>query len=243
MDGVDIPALYHVGGFRSTINSDLVRAINLSPGAYGADYGRGLGGLVRIDLGRSPTRGRTATSPPTISTPRRCSRRRSRPVCGWRSRAVSATSTGCCRWSPRRTSGTASPSPLRRLPGARHALPAAGRGGGATFLASDDHLRRAIPSDDPSEVRAQNIDSGWKRVIFRYARLLPDGASVVVTPSFGFDSSSNQELFGSTPSTSGRAPTSTRCAPPTGAGSDCRRRSRSASTCRRSRRRSTATAR
>jgi hypothetical protein len=68
-----------------------------------------------------------------------------------------------------------------------------------TFLASDDHLRRAIPSDDPSEVRAQNIDSGWKRVIFRYARLLPDGASVVVTPSFGFDSSSNQELFGSTP--------------------------------------------
>ncbi|MFI5415319.1 MAG: hypothetical protein ACHQ16_06620, partial [Candidatus Lutacidiplasmatales archaeon] len=30
-----------------------------------------------------------------------------------------------------------------------------------TFLASDDHLRRAIPSDDPSQVRSQNIDSGW----------------------------------------------------------------------------------
>jgi hypothetical protein len=48
-------------------------------------------------------------------------------------------------------------------------------------------------------VRSQNIDSGWKRIILRYARLLPDGASVVVTPSFGFDSSSNQELFGNTP--------------------------------------------
>ncbi len=68
-----------------------------------------------------------------------------------------------------------------------------------TFLASDDHLRRAIPSDDPTEVRSQNTDSSWKRVILRYTRLLPDGASVVVTPSFGFDSSSNEELFGSTP--------------------------------------------
>ena len=28
----------------------------------------------------------------------------------------------------------------------------------ATFLASDDHLRRAIPSDDPLEVRSQNTD-------------------------------------------------------------------------------------
>ena len=68
-----------------------------------------------------------------------------------------------------------------------------------TFLGSDDHLKRAIPSNDPTEVRAQNIDGGWKRIILRYARLLPDGASVVVTPSFGIDSSSNQELFGTTP--------------------------------------------
>jgi hypothetical protein len=68
-----------------------------------------------------------------------------------------------------------------------------------TFLASDDHLRRAIPSDDPTEVRSQNTDSSWKRVILRYTRLLPDGASVVVTPSFGYDTTSNEELFGSTP--------------------------------------------
>src|SRR5665213_2036064 len=57
VDGVEIPALYHVGGFRSTINSDLVRSIDLSPGSYGAEYGRGLGGLVRIDLGSLPKDG------------------------------------------------------------------------------------------------------------------------------------------------------------------------------------------
>ena len=74
VDGVEIPTLYHVGGLRSTINSDLVRSIDLSPGSYGAEYGRGLGGLVRIDLGAAPQGGRrTATSPPTSSTPRRCS--------------------------------------------------------------------------------------------------------------------------------------------------------------------------
>ena len=50
VDGVEIPVLYHVGGMRSTINSDLVRSIDLSPGSYGAEYGRGLGGLVRIEL-------------------------------------------------------------------------------------------------------------------------------------------------------------------------------------------------
>ena len=50
VDGVEIPALYHVGGLRSTINADLVRSIDLSPGSYGAEYGRGLGGLVRIEM-------------------------------------------------------------------------------------------------------------------------------------------------------------------------------------------------
>src|SRR5262245_52846479 len=57
VDGVQIPSLYHVGGLRSTINSDLVRSIDLAPGSYGAEYGRGLGGLVRIDLGSLPKEG------------------------------------------------------------------------------------------------------------------------------------------------------------------------------------------
>src|SRR5262249_45903399 len=47
VDGVEVPALYHVGGLRSTVNSDLVKSIDLLPGGYGADYGRGLGGLGR----------------------------------------------------------------------------------------------------------------------------------------------------------------------------------------------------
>jgi hypothetical protein len=48
-DGVEIPALYHYGGFRSTIGAELPGRIEVVPGAYGADYGRALGGVVRVD--------------------------------------------------------------------------------------------------------------------------------------------------------------------------------------------------
>ena len=50
VDGVRVPLLYHGGGLRSTVNSDMVRAVDLAPGGYGAEYGRGLGGLVTVEL-------------------------------------------------------------------------------------------------------------------------------------------------------------------------------------------------
>ncbi|HTQ06857.1 MAG TPA: TonB-dependent receptor [Polyangiaceae bacterium] len=50
VDGVHIPVLYHEGGYRSVIHSDLVRSVELQPGGYGASYGRGLGGLITVGL-------------------------------------------------------------------------------------------------------------------------------------------------------------------------------------------------
>ncbi|HEX7478405.1 MAG TPA: TonB family protein, partial [Polyangiales bacterium] len=50
VDDVRIPMLYHEGGFRSVIHSDLVRSVELEPGGYGAAHGRGLGGLVSVGL-------------------------------------------------------------------------------------------------------------------------------------------------------------------------------------------------
>ena len=46
-----------MGGLRSTINGDLVRSIDLVPGGYGAEYGRGLGGLVRVETRALPQKG------------------------------------------------------------------------------------------------------------------------------------------------------------------------------------------
>jgi hypothetical protein len=69
----------------------------------------------------------------------------------------------------------------------------------ALFLASDDHLRRSIASADPAAVRSEVTDSSFKRVLLRYQRLLPDGASLQVTPFFGRDGGSSTTTFGATP--------------------------------------------
>lgn len=50
VEGMRIPRLYHDGGYRSVIHSDFVRSVELVPGGYGAQYGRGLGGLVTVWL-------------------------------------------------------------------------------------------------------------------------------------------------------------------------------------------------
>jgi len=47
-DGVLIPRVYHFGGVRSTISAEFVSSLRFLPGAYGADHGRGLGGVVEI---------------------------------------------------------------------------------------------------------------------------------------------------------------------------------------------------
>jgi TonB family protein len=50
LDGVPLPALYHQGGFRSVVHSDMVDSVELLPGGWGAEYGRGIGGLVNVRL-------------------------------------------------------------------------------------------------------------------------------------------------------------------------------------------------
>ena len=57
VNGVFIPQLYHFGGLRATVNSDLVRALDFTPGGYGVDYGRGLGGLVEVETRRPKPEG------------------------------------------------------------------------------------------------------------------------------------------------------------------------------------------
>jgi hypothetical protein len=47
-DGVAIPRVYHFGGLRSTISAEFVSELSFRPGGYGADYGRGLGGVIEV---------------------------------------------------------------------------------------------------------------------------------------------------------------------------------------------------
>jgi TonB family protein len=52
VDGVYVPTLYHFGGLRSTVNSEMVSGLQFLPGGYGVDHGRGLGGVVEIETRR-----------------------------------------------------------------------------------------------------------------------------------------------------------------------------------------------
>ena len=53
-EGVEIPSAFHAAGLRSVIPGDFVSEVSFKPGAYGADFGRRLGGLVDIKL-RAPS--------------------------------------------------------------------------------------------------------------------------------------------------------------------------------------------
>ncbi len=201
VDGVEIPALYHVGGLRSTINADLVRSIDLSPGSYGAEYGRGLGGLVKIELAPLPKQGvHGYVAADVIDT----------------SAMVSAAVTPRLRFAlagrvsylDRVLQGVTSEDVGDFVPIPRYddyqarAQYTIDRDEelALTLLGSDDHLRRSIPASDPAEDRAENSDTSYKRLILRYTHLLADGSSIVVTPSIGLDKNSQDLSFGNGPS-------------------------------------------
>lgn len=57
VDGVYIPTLYHFGGLRSTINSEVVQSLDFTPGGYSAEHGWGVGGLVEVETRKPRTPG------------------------------------------------------------------------------------------------------------------------------------------------------------------------------------------
>jgi len=197
VDGVEVPALYHVGGLRSTINADLVRSIDLSPGSYGAEYGRGLGGLVKIELAPLPKDGvHGYVAADVIDT--------SAMVSAAITKDFRLALAGRVSYLDRVLQGVTSTDvgdfvPIPRYDDYQARAQYSLRRDeelALTLLGSDDHLRRSIPASDPAENRSENDDTSYKRLILRYSRLLPDGSSVVVTPSFGRDNSRTDLAFG-----------------------------------------------
>ena len=200
VDGVEIPVLYHVGGMRSTINSDLVRSIDLSPGSYGADYGRGLGGLVRIDLqdpGREGVHGYVAADVMDVSGMVRAAITPNfRLAIAGRQGYLDQT----LKAAVSKDVGDFFPIPRYDDYQARvSATLGKDEELSATFLASDDHLTRTVPSSDPLEVKTQDQNLLYRRFIVRYTRLFSDGSSIILSPSLGYDHSQQEWNFGGTP--------------------------------------------
>ncbi len=53
IDGIRVPLIYHLGGYSSVINADLVEAVDYLPGGYGVEYGRSTGGVIDVKTTRT----------------------------------------------------------------------------------------------------------------------------------------------------------------------------------------------
>ncbi len=200
VDDVRVPLLYHFGGLRSVVHTDLVQSVELIPGGYGSSYGRGLGGLITVSL-REPDAKRVhgAVQVDLLDASVSSS---GRVADGW-------TFAGAARKShlhrtldaaTDRDVGEFFPIPryhdaqlrLQRRLGEKKYVELGG-------LLSSDRVSRTVGSSDPSERKDETKELAFERVYARYVATEADGSEIRVTPWVGRDRSSLVARFGSTP--------------------------------------------
>jgi TonB family protein len=200
VDGLRVPLLYHFGGLRSVVHTDLVQAVELVPGGYGAAYGRGLGGLVVVTT-RDPPADRLHGS--IQADVMDASAAVQGPVGkGW-SFAVAArhshldavlnafTSEDFQEFFqiPHYYDGQAR---IRRELRDGEYVELLG-------LLSSDRGTREVTSNDPSAQKTETKTQRFERIGLRYKRTQKDGSTIECLPWFGWDHSSLDASFGSVP--------------------------------------------
>jgi TonB family protein len=200
IEGVRVPRLYHDGGVRSVVHGDLVQSVDLAPGGYGAAYGRGLGGLVTVQLRPLEERGFHGSIAADVFDAAGSARvsigdRWSIAVAGRKSwldlllPAFTSRDTSSLFPIPRYADGQARVA--YRIDD-RSTIEVGG-------MLSSDATDRSTPSADPAQRKTETKTLFWSRVYARYRRENEGGSSVNVTPSFGTESSSLVSRFGGTP--------------------------------------------
>lgn len=201
VDGIHIPLLYHGGGLRSVFAGDLVRAINLAPGGYGAEYGRGLGGLVTIDsraLRTTGVHGFVAADvidaagmieAPLSSKTRVAVAARK----GYLDRTLTvATSKDVGDYVP-------IPDYYDGQIKLSHDL-AQNETVDVLLLASRDTLTRSLKNGDPAQDKSDSNLTTFGRVGVSYKKQLADGSNVLIAPWLGFDHFNTENAYGGAPS-------------------------------------------
>jgi TonB family protein len=201
IDGVYVPRLYHDGGYRSIVNSDFVQSVELIPGGYGSEYGRGLGGLVNValkPLDEQGYHGSLAADTIDASASMRAKVGDFHIAVAARKSyldsvlsAVTSENVGEYVPIPRYWDGQArivydlGPHETVEL--------------GA--LVSSDTSTSTLLNPDPSLTTSSTTGTNFNRVYFRYRKKMADGSIVEVTPSFGTTDTSLNNLYGQTPTT------------------------------------------
>jgi len=200
LDGVPLPSLYHQGGFRSVVHSDMVQSVELLPGGWGAEYGRGIGGLVNVQLRPLDAEGVHGSASADLldsaaDVRAKLSDRLFVEVAGRKSYLDSVlplfTSRNVGEYVPIPRYYDAQARVVWKVsPGESVEL------GG---LLSSDTVVDTVPSDDPTNVEQETHDTSFRRVWLRWKKQTADGAEVSVVPSLGTDSDSVVDQFGAVP--------------------------------------------
>ncbi len=200
VDGMRIPLLYHYGGFRSVIHSDMVRSVELIPGGYGAQYGRGLGGLIQVET-RAPATDRwhgsaaldtidaaaAATGPIADKVSFAIAGRRSH--LDWVLNQVTTKDVAAFFPIPQYYDGQAH---VRYQPAKNSYLEVGG-------MLSSDQVSRQVANSDPAYRREENRSLRFQRAYVRYETETEGGGKVSVLPWLGWDRSTLTGRFGGTP--------------------------------------------
>lgn len=200
VDGVEIPQLFHGSGIRSTVSGNLLQSLSLSPGAYGADYGRAVGGMVRLETRELPSdrlhgvlEASTLDGSLLVSGP---VAPRLRVALGGRYglldrtlRLVNARDIGEFYAVPRYYDYQAKAQLELR----------AGESLDLVLLGSGDSLDHSLRDADPTLARTSQSEQSFQRLYARYRRRFDDGASLELVPWIGRDVSRYRARFGEAP--------------------------------------------
>lgn len=197
VDGVPLPRLYHETGVRAIVHPAFVRSVALEPGGWGASWGRGIGGLVRVDTSDPEDEGVRASVGADVYD-----------VSGdlaWRGASgVSAGAAGrvgvlrpLAQAIDERT-GEFAPLPDFWDAQVRGGLPIGDTGRlTAVWLAAGDQIRRGVPNADPALVTREERALSFGRFYLRYEDVpLATGNRTVVTPWIGWDRERRSASFG-----------------------------------------------
>lgn len=179
VDGVPVPALFHLGGYRAAIGNDLVGEVRLTPAAFGPERGRAIGGVIDVALA-DPAAAPAWRVTADVLDGSAAGRRTLGPVAiagairhGWLDRAIGAIA------DPAKLAPNA---PLPRWTDAQLVARARLPGGAVAtgwILGALDSLDRTLASDDPATRTTQRIEQRMLRAQVTLRRETPAGADRV----------------------------------------------------------------
>ena len=197
IDGVRIPLLYHFGGYRSVLSSDFVQSVELAPGGYGVEYGRGLGGIVTVNTKPIDLSGFHGSAQADFLD---ASASASAAVTDRFRVAIAARKSYLDALLPLVTSSDVGVLyPIARYADGQARIAyslSKTETIEADAMLSSDAVDRTVASADPQTEGSQTQTMKWYRLMLRYRRELEGGGVVTIVPSFGADSSSLVSRFG-----------------------------------------------